>query len=65
MIIGIPFYCFIFGTILIFIAMAEDITGDMTSFNCTLKESDDFSRDRKELMEHFCAAIQICSDVKQ
>lgn len=63
----IVFICFILGSSLFFIAIAEDITKDLSAFNCTLKTMEDRHRERDcvKLIDRFCAIIQVYSEAKQ
>lgn len=64
-IIAAPFFCFLVASNLLFIIMAEDITKNLMAFNRMLKTLEDRDDVHVELMDRFCAVIQIHSDGKQ
>lgn len=54
----------IFGSCWLFIAIAEDITNDMTAFNRTV-ETSKYKNYRAEMIERFCDVIQNYTEAKQ
>lgn len=58
----IQFFNFFFGSCLIFNAIAEDISTNVIEFNSAAQTPEG---NRFELMERFCALVQLYSDAKQ
>lgn len=54
----------IFGSCWLFVAIAEDITNDMTAFN-RIVETLKYKNDCAELIDRFCDVIQIYTEAKQ
>lgn len=58
----IQFINIVFGSFLLFVFIAEDITADVAAFNNDVRT---LNEDRTELKKNFCDLVHIYSDAKE